>query len=247
MARLLLPISIQLWEATASISIMQMLAEQAENNIANAVEKADLPGAVTEGEYMDEGQDEYGEIYTYQQSYYSCGSCVGLDHDEVKSEYKHLIAQLTRRSAFLTIFGLFEHRMSGCLNVMINRSDYRGEIKGGTVEKAHTILTDVIGGKDIVDLDHLTIIRNIMAHGDGVASGYKEILYKKSKKTDREKRLLRAIHRAEYESSGISVNCVDGVLMDGRFLMYAVGEIKRYVENLEAAVQAYDTAKGCNT
>lgn len=116
-----LPISIQFWEVTSSVSIMQMLAKQEENNIANAVEKADSPGAVKEREYQDEGQNEYGEIYTYKEIYYSCGSCLGLDYDQVKSEYKQL--------------------------------------------------------------------------------------------------------------------------MDGQFLMYAVGEIKRYIEELESAVQAYDTRK----
>ncbi|QWT43169.1 hypothetical protein KNV89_14740 [Dickeya dadantii] len=226
---------------------MQMIAKQAENNISNTVEKTDLPGAIIEGEYQDERQDEYGEVYIYQQKYYSCGSCIGLDYDEVKSEYKQLITQLIRRSAFLTIFGLFEHRMNGCLDVMINRSGYRGDIKGGTLERTHKILTDIIGGKDIIDLDHLTVIRNIMAHNDGVAAGYNKIIHQEGKRTHSAKRLLRAMRRAEDEKSGISINHFDSVLMGDQFLTYAVGEINHYINKLEAAVQAYDIGKACNT
>ncbi|EPC6178207.1 MULTISPECIES: hypothetical protein [Serratia] len=233
--------SCQLWEATSSIPVMKMLAEQAENNVERAVTEACKPGAIIEGVYDDYNEDEYGEPYYIERTYYSCGSCLGTDHDEVKLEYIHLISQLTRRSAFLTIFGLFEHHMNECLKLMLNLSGYTGKLKGGAIEKTHTMLTKVIGEKGIVDVDHLTIIRNIMAHSDGIASGYHESLVRKSKKTEAENRLLQAIRRVEI--AGISVNDFDGVLMDDTFLMYAIGEIKRYVESLEAAVQTYHKKK----
>jgi len=215
---------------------MKMLAEQAEKNVSLAVKEADEPGAVTEGEYEDEAYDQYGESYPCQRTYYSCGSSVGYDYDEVKSEYKFLVTQLTRRSAYLTIFGLFEHRMSKCLEFMIDLTKYEGEIKSkGVIEKAHTILKKAIGGKGIADVDHLTMIRNIMIHNDGVATDYKKILTRKGKKTPAEKRLMGAIRRAE----GVSVNDFDGVLMDSKFLMYAVNEFNRYIKSLELSVQTY--------
>lgn len=229
--------SVHLWAAAESISVMKMLAEQAEKNLSLAVIEADAPGAVTEHEYEDEVYDQYGESRPHQRTYYSCGSSVGYDYDEVKSDYKVLITQLTRRSAYLTMFGLFEHRMSKCLKFMTNLTKYEeGEIKGmGPIEKAHIILKKVIGGRGIADVDHLTKIRNIMIHDDGVATGYKEILSKKGKKTSAEKRLLGAISRAE----GVSINNFDGVLLDEKFLTYAANEFYRYITSLEAAVQTY--------
>ncbi|TKY80210.1 hypothetical protein R0L47_08470 [Pectobacterium polonicum] len=96
MAKLDFPFSVHLWEAKASVSIMKMLADQAESNVARAVNEADLSGFVSEGTFTDLRTAENGEEYEFERSWYSCGSCVGYDHDEVKAEYKHLIAQLTR-------------------------------------------------------------------------------------------------------------------------------------------------------
>ncbi|MGQ7744591.1 hypothetical protein ACUNDQ_10315 [Pectobacterium brasiliense] len=243
MAKLDFPFSVHLWEAKSSVSIMKMLAEQAENNVDRAVNEADLSGAVSEGTFTDLRTAENGEEYEFERAWYSCGSCVGYDHDEVKAEYKHLIAQLTRRSAFLTIFGLFEHRMRGCLDFMTRESGYVGKLKGGVVEKTHVVLRNAIGGKNIPDVDHLTIIRNIMAHNDGMATDYNRISTDERKKTDSENRLLRAIRRAEKEKAGIAVNLYGDVLMDGNFLMYVVDEITRYVESMETACHAYQKNK----
>ncbi|MFW8412099.1 hypothetical protein ACOIDN_28995, partial [Klebsiella pneumoniae] len=107
--------SLKLQEAISSISVMKMLVEQAEANISRALIDADKPEAVESGEFPEEQHHEDGRITTFPCTYYSCGSCFGYDEDEVRSKYKHLIAQLTRRSVFLTIFGLFEHRMVDCL------------------------------------------------------------------------------------------------------------------------------------
>ncbi|UJR64210.1 hypothetical protein [Dickeya zeae] len=243
MVKLDFPFSVHLWEAKASVSIMQMLADQAENNVARAVNEADLSEFVSEGTFTDLRTTENGEEYEFERSWYSCGSCVGYDHDEVKNEYKHLIAQLTRRSAFLTIFGLFEHRMSGCLDFMLSVSGYTGKLNGGVVEKTHAVLTDAIGGRNILDVDHLTIIRNIMAHNNGVAKDYNRISTYDGKKTDSEKRHLRAIRRVEKEKAGIAVNLYGGVLMDGIFLKYVVDEIDRYIGNMEMACHAYQKSK----
>lgn len=228
--------SFQLWEATSSIAVMKMLADQAEKNVTFAVKEANEPEAVTKGEYEDEAYDQYGESFSFQRTYYTCGSCIGDDHEEVVSEYTRLITQLTRRSAFLTVFGLFEHRMSECLQFMINLSGYKEEVDGkGVIEKIHTIIKKVFEGKGIDDVDHLTVIRNTMIHNDGIAKDYNEVLNKKSKKTDAEKRILNAMRRAK----GIKVNDSDRVLMGSDFLMYAVGEFERYVKSLEMLVQTY--------
>lgn len=75
---------------------MKMLADQAENNVARAVKEVDLSGSVSEATFTDLRTAENGEEYEFERSWYSCGSCVGCDHSEVKTEYMHLIAQLTR-------------------------------------------------------------------------------------------------------------------------------------------------------
>ncbi|GLX45940.1 hypothetical protein Pcaca01_36080 [Pectobacterium carotovorum subsp. carotovorum] len=233
--------SVKLWGATSSIAVMKMLAEQAEANISRALSDADKPGGVEVGEFPDERYHEDGSVTMFQRTYYSCGSCVGYDQDEVRSTYKHLIAQLTRRSTFLTIFGLFEHRMVDCLELMDDLSCKTTDKKHKTVEDCHNRLKDNFGGKNIKDVDHLAVIRNIMAHSDGVADNYKILSCKQTKKTETEKRLLRAISRAMTENAGISITVFNDVLMDARFLMYAVSEFERYVDELNIAVRTYQT------
>jgi|GEM_PF-1305906 len=228
-----------LWAAAASVPVMKMLAEQAEANITRALIDADKPGAVQSGEFEDERHHEDGGVTTYKRTYYSCGSCVGYDESEVKSEYKHLIAQLTRRSAFLTMFGLFEHSMVDCLDLMDDLSCNLTDKKYKTVEDCHKRLKENFGGEKIKDTDHLTIIRNIMAHSDGVADNFNLISSKKTKKSDGEKRLLRAIRRTEVENAGILLTNFNNVLMDDSFLMYVAREFQRYIEELNAAVLVF--------
>lgn len=236
LSNLNLVFSFNIFALAQSISVMKMLAEQAEKNVLLALKEADEPGAVTEDEFEDEGYDQYGESHPFTNKYYSCGSSVGYDADEVKSEHKFLITQLTRRSAYLTIFGLFEHRIGNCLKFMIDLTKNEEELKSmGAIEKAHYILKKTIGAKEIADVDHLTVVRNIMTHSDGTAKDYNEILSRKYKKTPREKRLLRAIDRVE----GVRVTQFDGVIMDGTFLIYAISEFNRYATSLDAAIQTY--------
>ncbi|MBC3774756.1 hypothetical protein [Pseudomonas sp. SWRI99] len=227
--------SVKLFELTSSISIMKMLGEQAEKNVQLAVNAADESDAVEEGEFEEETYDENGESYPRTRTYYSCGSCVGYDDDEVRLEYKSLIADLIRRSAYLTMFGLFEHRISGCLDLMIRLSNFSDELKcKGPIEKAHTILKKGFDTRDIGDIDHLTMVRNIMIHNDGVATDYHKALCKKEKKTEFEKRLIKAIERTE----GVEVNLFNGIIVDEQFLSYAVAEFNRYATALEQAIQS---------
>lgn len=227
--------SVKFFELTSSISIMKMLAEQAEKNVQLAVNAADESDAVEEGDFEEEAYDENGESYPRTRTYYSCGSCVGYDDDEVRLEYKTLIADLTRRSAYLTMFGLFEHRISGCLDLMIRLSSFSDELKcKGPIEKAHTILKKGFDTRDIDDIDHLTMIRNIMIHNDGIATDYHKALCKKEKKTEFENRLVKAIERTE----GVEVNPFNGIIVDERFLRYAAAEFNRYATALEQTIQS---------
>ncbi len=174
--------SLKIWEAKTSIAVMNMLVEQAEANIGRAFIDADLPGAVSEDEYEDYHEDDDGNIYRYTIPFFTCGSCSGLDANEVKSKYKHLVSQLTRRSAFLTMFGLFEYHMVECLDVMDRLTGEVTDKRFKTVEDCHKRLTGSIGGKAIRNIDHLVAIRNIMAHSNGVAKDYHSILNSNVKK-----------------------------------------------------------------
>lgn len=236
MAKLDFIFSVHMCAMSQSISIMRMLAEQAEKNVALAIKEANESGAVKAHEFEEEACDQYGESYVRIRTCYTCGSSVAYDPEEALAMHQFLITQLTRRSAYLTIFGLFEHRMSQCLAFMIDLTRHDGEVKGkGPVEKAQYMLLNVVGGNEIKDLDHLTVLRNIMIHSDGVAEGYEEMSTRKTKKTPAEKRVLSAIRRA----TGVSVNMFDGVIMDQTFLTYAVDEFERYVREMEEAVQNY--------
>ncbi|WP_152645523.1 hypothetical protein [Pseudomonas sp. 10-1B] len=194
MAKLDFIFSVHMCALSESISVMRMLAEQAEKNLALALKEAD--DLIKEHEHEEETYDHYGESYVRQRTFYSCGSSIGYDSDEVLLTYKFMITQLTRRSAFLTMFGLFEHRMSQCLVFMLEVTGFEGELKGmGPIEKAHAMLKKVIGGQGITDLDHLTVIRNVMAHSNGTAKGYSEISTRNGRKSPSEKRVLSAIRK----------------------------------------------------
>ncbi|MNR67911.1 hypothetical protein D3C85_1921500 [compost metagenome] len=53
---------------------------------------------------------------------------------------------------------------------MIDLTKGEKELKGmGPIEKVHHILEKAIGVNDIPDVDHLTVIRNIITHNDGTA------------------------------------------------------------------------------
>lgn len=229
---------IELWDATSAISVMKMLAVQAEYNIKQAVEEACKPGAISDGVYDDYREDEHGVPYTVKQTYYTCGSCIGEDHNEVKNEYIYLITQLTRRSAFLTIYGLFEHRMDQCVKLMLDLCGYTGRLEKGILEKTHQVLKNGIGAKGVVDVDHLTILRNIMAHGDGICTEYFEITRKTTKKSDAEKRKLKALNRA-VSNSLITVNDFGGVLLKDNFLSDITNEIEYYIASLNKEVESY--------
>lgn len=231
--------SFKLWEATSSIRVMKMLAEQAKMNVSRAVSDSDLPGAVTEGEIEEDVEDEEGNWHTYPIPYFTCGSCSGYEAEKVKLQYQHLVSQLTRRSAFLTMFSLFEHRMVGCLEVMDKLSGVETKKTFKTVEDCHKRLTGTIGANDIMDIDHLTVIRNIMAHSDGVAENYHGLIKPNVKKNELQKRQIKALHRLIKANARISVTDFNNVLMDDGFLDYAVSEFERYVTKVDAAVRQY--------
>lgn len=234
MARLNPFFMLTVYEAKSSIAIMKMLAEQAETNVAHAIKNMEI----SKGTHWTEVTNQYGEEVNGELVYYECGSCIDDDYDEVKSKYVHLITQLTRRAAFLTMFGLFEHRMTQCQRLMEKLSDeVWEEHRFRTFESADKMLRDIPGGKDINKVDHLAAIRNVMAHNDGIAVRYKQDIDKSGSGAALKR--LRAIRKAVDNKMGVSLNDFNGVLLDSSFLMCAVGKFEQYIDGMGEAIRAY--------
>lgn len=127
----------------------------------------------------------------------------------------------------------------GCLEVMDNLSGKVTDRHFKTIEDFHKRLTGTMGGRGVKDLDHLAVIRNIMAHNYGVAEDYHDLLKPDAEASALQKRRMRAIRRAMNENAGIKVDGFNKVLMDSGFLAYSTGEFARYAGELKSAVQLY--------
>ncbi|WP_051880514.1 hypothetical protein [Buttiauxella noackiae] len=236
--------NLSLFGATSSIAAMRMLSEQTECSILRAI----TDPQIQESEFENERETEQGEVYSYTEKVYSCGSCVGYDQNDVKDEYVILIAQLMRRSAFLTIFGLFEYHMSNCLSIMITESNYIKKLSEGVIENTHEVLKKGIGRKDISDLNHLTVIRNILAHNDGRYYEYVSVANKPDiDRKRKERRKFLAVERALKGGTGVSINDLSELILDAGFLTQAVNEIEEYTRKLSDAVTHYANNKTLTT
>ncbi len=224
--------NLALFGATSSIADMRMLAEQAEHAISNAIANAQ----VVESEYEDEDTDEHGNVYHYTQKVYSCGSCTGFDAIEAKMEYEHLIAQLIRRSAYLTIFGIFEYHMSVCKDIILRDVGYDKKIQNGIVEGTEELLKKALGCKNAPDLKHLSVIRNFFAHSDGKYYEYTEVKSRIGKKTDSEKKKKRGFEQATKDFSGLSLNPFSSIIIDETFLPEAIDVLESFATKLSDAV-----------
>lgn len=226
MANLGFLFSVRLFEATSSIETMKMLADQARRNIELALREAREPGAIREMEIEGIRTGNDGEPTPYPVTYYAYGPCYQDNEYEVLLEYDNLITQLTRRSALLTIYGLFEHGINGSLELMRHISGYNAHIKDGVTGQTHKVLTEVIGG-NVRDVSHINKIRNIMAHNDGILRGNDK----------------KAVKRAEDEGADIQV-IFGKVHLGDDFLDYVVEELSRYLKEMVEAIQIYHKNKG---
>lgn len=233
--------NLALFGATSSIADMRILAEQTEHTINNSIANTE----VVESEYEDEHEDEEGNIYEYTQKVYSCGSCVSYEESEAKAQHEHLITQLTRRSAFLTIFGIFEYHMSACRKIMIRDTGYDSKkLSRGIVEGTEELLRKAIGNHNAPDLKHLSVIRNFFTHNDGKYYEYKDVKNKPDTERDKkERRTLIAFEQATAEFSGISLNDFNSITMDESFLPEAIDVLEAFAKALSDAITHYGNHK----
>ncbi|WIV22148.1 hypothetical protein QN085_15810 [Pseudomonas sp. M2(2023)] len=230
MALLGFTFDLRVWSASQSILTMNMLAQQAESNIRSAIEKITEDKAIEELVFEDEDTDQNGQPFQIRQTYYSFGPVSAADREDVITEYSYLITQLMRRSAYLTIFGLFEAR----LNKILETLEYHAGKSSGhrkPIEESQKLLDAAFRDPKVESLNHLMIIRNICAHSDGVAENYNEILERKHKLEPKHQRLIKAIERTH--SNGISVNFMNMINIEQSFLPYAISEFERYLSNIE--------------
>lgn len=218
--------------AMAGVSIrreMRTLIDQTESAVSKAIEEINNCRSLGFVEYDEESEDGH----PYKERIYSYNGISGHNEDDVRSEYSTLIAQLFRRSAYLTIFGLFEHHLEACCKQMISIARIGltfEDMENGTIEKTHEILASVITkgeSKRICNISHLLKIRNVMAHDNA--------LLKQEKKSIIE----RALRRICNERGGVIVLKYNVVHLDDGFLAYVIDEFERYHSQMESAIQEY--------
>ena len=237
MAKLPFFFSTALWSATSSLPVMRMLAEQAEDNIIRAVSEEVITRISSFGSYDEDLYDESGDcVGSQSHDVFSCGPCYSYHDDEATEEYKHLIAQLTRRSAYLTIFGIFEHRMMECQKLMAKLTGTENEKL--SIENCHDLLNK-IGVSGIADVNHFVAIRNVMAHSDGVAENYHSLVQSQQFPDKATRRRVNNVARALNSDCGISISMSNNLIMDRCFLEKAIGEFELYIGKLENVVRAF--------
>ncbi|MDJ0042587.1 MULTISPECIES: hypothetical protein [Pantoea] len=207
---------------------MMLLVEQTESVIAHTLSDISNDSNVTVGqvfEYAEDGSEMMVNLYSYK-------GLSGYDESDVKEDYGLLIEQLSRRSTFLTLFGLFEYHLEACCRLMIAMSDYSTpfeKMENGTVQKTHRLLKHILAEEKenkASNIEHLLIIRNLLAHNNGMILN------------DRRKCLVRALRRIENDKGGVSSNTMS-IQLNASFLPYIVSEFRRYHEQMESAIHSF--------
>ncbi|KAA6093785.1 MULTISPECIES: hypothetical protein [unclassified Pantoea] len=207
---------------------MMLLVEQTESVIAHTLSEIVGDSNVIVEQVSDcaeDGSEIMVDLYSYK-------GLSGYDECDVKEDYGLLIEQLSRRSTFLTLFGLFEYHLEACGRLMAGMSGYSppfDEMKNGTVEKTHRLLKHILADEKkskSSNIEHLLIIRNLLAHNNGMILN------------DRRKCLVRALRRIENDKGGVSSNTLS-IQLNAPFLPYVVSEFRRYHEQMESAIHSF--------
>ena len=224
---------ILLSELRSALRIMEELAEQAENNIADLIEKAELPGALEISEYEDEVEDEDGQVYCTKTEVYSYGPCSSVFEDEVVLEYKHLISNLNRRSVFLTIYGLFEHHINKLIPDLISISGYAAADRDAILKKINDAF--LFRGFEFLqgDIYHLSGLRNSLANNNGEFAHVVSELQKGMVLERKQQRSWDSVNYLLSKDSGVTLNCFNEVSLSEGFLKYTINEINLYFEQMD--------------
>lgn len=227
------------WDARMSVGEMRTLAEHTESSICTLLGEINQKDAIQYEHQLIEYDEE--NISSYNFFYYDGIS--GDSESEVKIKYEHLISQLYRRSAFLTIFGTFEYHLDKCLKRMLDisrSSEMKSNINKGIPFRAHIILTTVIaaGASTVIEnINHLRVIRNFIAHNNGFINGYSDLL-NSDIRTEKEGGVVLSIGKG-IEAQVLNMDCFDEIFLNDSFLSYTVTELNRYIQQMSDAVEDY--------
>ncbi|HGV9228254.1 TPA: hypothetical protein ACNOJ7_003630, partial [Citrobacter amalonaticus] len=229
------------WDAVMSVYDINMLVKHTESSIIAAINDVKKTGAVSchvvEGDY-DEEHSYYHETYYYL-------STSGDSEQEVIDKYSHLISQMYRRSAFMNIFGLFEYRMNRCRELMIDiskKSESKKISEQGILQKTHWMLSKVINNnvdRAVNDVDYLRVIRNYITHNNGHLPDFHKTLKKQSRKTKKEKLMLKSVKKAT-EAGVLQVNQFNDIILNENFLPFVVNEFGRYSNEIKESIIDYN-------
>ncbi|MFS7250313.1 hypothetical protein AB6869_14730 [Rahnella rivi] len=215
-------------DAIISVNVMKILAEEIEGMINGAVEKIRKPGEVVYREIdiqIDEDICITEDIYSYK-------GIFSRHEEETIDEYIYKISQLGRRSAFLTIYGIFEYHLEECCKEIIDISKLPlgyNDLKGGTLEKINLVLSKVIFAEPSPNkaiIEHLKSIRNTMAHNNG-----------KLRPSDGAQR--KALRAMQDINNGLSLNEYNDINLGVDFLNFAINEFEIYYREIDNALNLY--------
>lgn len=218
-------------DAIISITMMKILADEIEGMIKVGVDKIRKPGEVRYTEIsipIDEDITITEDVYSYK-------GIFSRDKEETINEYIYKVTQLGRRSAFLTIYGMFEYHLEECCKEIITISKFPleyNDLKGGSLEKTNLVLSKIILAKPISNnakIEHLKSIRNTMAHNNA-----------KVRPSDgAQKKALRAMEKIH---CGLSVNEHGDINLDIKFLNHAISEFEIYYQEIDNALIVYTSS-----
>lgn len=152
------------FDFSLTFDIIETLIIQSESSIEKAIT-----------EYKEKGPEEYViDISPEEGLYQSIDYYMGLDSSSVELDdmFLEYYPSVFRRSAFLTIFGMFEHEIEKFCNnfarkhqTPINISD----LKGSGFERSHLFIKKLLGMKTsphYSTIRKITKLRNSCAHND---------------------------------------------------------------------------------
>lgn len=210
-----------------SIVVMKNLASETECMINKTIDDYQSScGPKMHVVELDHGVSE--EYYSYKEYY-------NRNFEDIDEMYMYTLPYLMRRSAFLTIYGMFEYNISKYCTTLIESIKFPlklSDLARGTIEKSDVFLTKIIGMKKINNRDNdnlksITQIRHLFTHMDGVVS-------------PEDKKIKSAIEKlSKITDKNIISTENNSVSLGDNFLLFSISVIEKYFNEIERSVYYY--------
>lgn len=218
--------------------IMEDLAEQADKNISELVRKAELPGAIEITKWEDVEEDEYGKAHHVPCLYYSYGPCSSSSSaEEVILEYKNLISNIYRRTAFLSIYSFFEHILNRLYEELVDITGYKSTGRLGVFDKINCALNLKKIYINQFHVKELSFIRNSLAHNDGDLKKVVRAIERSEKPSHQELASYEAVKSLSSKCMGVSLSTTHRIYLKDNFLECSIKEISCYFKELKLAFE----------